>query len=1171
MLYIAAGEFLLSKGLGMVIDTDLAVQRFIQRWQGKTGSEKANYQLFLTELCELLAVDKPEPAQNDNKQNAYVFERRVDMFDASGKSNPGFIDLYKRDSFVLEAKSTVKKVGSGGLDVALERAYNQAEGYIKNLPSFEKKPPFLIVTDVGHVLQVYSEFTCSGSTYTAFPDQNSFRIPLADLAKPEIRERLRSIWLDPHSLDPSKKAALVTRAIATHLAGLAKSLEQAHTPEQVGTFLMRCLFTMFAEDVGLLPEKLFTQLLERLKNKPESCAPALKNLWNLMDTGGFEGVTMEQIRRFNGGLFAQADALPLNKEQIELLLKASLSDWRFVEPAIFGTLLERALNPKERHKLGAHYTPRAYVERLVFPTVIEPLREEWKNVQAAAVLLEQQKPSKKGKKKHSEAIGLVRAFHTKLCGLRILDPACGSGNFLYVTLEHMKKLEGEILDFLQQLGFAQTSLEMESVSVNPQQFLGIEVNPRAAKIAEMVLWIGYLQWHFRTHGNVAPPEPILRDFHNIECRDAVLAWEAIEPELDELGKPVTRWDGVSMKVHPVTGKDVPDDVARVPVWRYVKPRKAEWPKAEFIVGNPPFIGAAQMRATLGDGYVEALRKTWKEVPDSSDFVMYWWHQAAETVRLGKAQRFGFITTNSIKQTYNRRIIKSHLETEPALSLIFAIPDHPWVDSVDGAAVRIAMTVGSSKSKEELGTLSHLLKEIAADSQDAVNVVFKTTKGIIYADLKIGVNLTTAIPLACNSQLSQRGLELGGSGFIIEPDVATKLGLHTRLNASRYLRRYRNGRDLNQTPRDVYLIDMFGLNAEEVKNNYPEIYQWLIENVKPERDQNRLSAVKNSWWLHRRLREDLRKALTDLSRFIVTVYVSKHRIFTYLEKGIAPDDALIAIGLDNSFYLGVLSTRIHTLWALVKGGDLGPTPRYNKTVCFETFPFPIPTETQKTKIRTLAEQLDAHRKRQQTAHPELTLTNMYNVLEKLRLEQTLNDKEKITHQQGLITLLKELHDDLDRAVFDAYGWNDLAEQLVGKAGATTPLPDKPEAQAQAEEELLSRLVALNAERAAEEAQGLIRWLRPEFQAPQAQTVQQTELQVDSEESNDVTTPEPASKCTWPKALPDQFKLVRDLLSQPKTLIELNKYFKTPPKMLEDVVETLCAMGNVQLEQNRYRLI
>lgn len=1140
-----------------------ASSAFIQRWQGKNGSEKANYQLFLTELCELLAVDKPEPAQADNKHNAYVFERRVDMLESLGKASTGFIDLYKRDSFVLEAKSTGKKIGSGGLDMALERAYNQAKAYITNLPSFEKKPPFLIVTDVGHVLQVYSEFTCSGSTYTAFPDQNSYRIKLDDLHKPEIRERLRAIWLDPHSLDPSKKAALVTREIATHLAGLAKSLEQHHSAELVATFLMRCLFTMFAEDVGLLPEKIFTQLLEKLKDKPESCAPALKNLWTLMDKGGFEGVSMEQIHRFNGGLFAQADALPLDKAQIELLLKASMADWRFVEPAIFGTLLERALNPKERHKLGAHYTPRAYVERLVFPTVIEPLREEWQNVQAAAVLLEQQKPSKKGKK-HSEAVELVRTFHTKLCNLRILDPACGSGNFLYVTLEHMKKLEGEILDFLQQLGFAQTSLEMESVSVNPQQFLGIEVNPRAAKIAEMVLWIGYLQWHFRTHGNVAPPEPILRDFHNIECRDAVLAWDAIEPVVDAAGQAVTRWDGVSTKRHPVTGKEVPDETARLPMQRYVNPRKAEWPQADFIVGNPPFIGAAPMRATLGDGYVEALRKTWKEVPDSSDFVMYWWHQAAETVRLGQAQRFGFITTNSLRQTFNRRVVQAQLEAKEPLSLIFAIPDHPWVDSVDGAAVRIAMTVG--EAGEATGTLQTVISEAVVAGADAQSIESKKRDGKIYADISVGVNATSIKALQSNIKISQRGFEIGGAGFIIDRTIAEKLCA----SESTVIKNYINGRDLAQTSRNALIIDLHGYEKDNVISKYPAIYQWLLERVKPERDQNRDKLLRERWWLHRRPREDLREALKDISRFVTTIETSKHRFFVFLPTQISPDNKLINLALDDAFLFGVISSRIHVCWVLAQGSSLGETPVYVKTTCFETFPFPTPTEAQKTQIRALAEQLDAHRKRQQAAHPDLTLTNMYNVLEKLRLGEPLTDKDKLTHQQGLITLLRELHDDLDRAVFAAYGWDDLAAQLVGKAGATTPLPDKPEAQAQAEEELLSRLVALNAERAHEEAQGHIRWLRPEFQAPQTQTSQQTELAVETEESEGVSLT-PASKLAWPKGLPEQFKLVRSLLNRPKTLGDLNLQFKTKPKALEEVLETLCDMGHVQLEQDNYRLI
>lgn len=1148
----------------MTAVAEQGINLFIQRWKGITGTEKANYQLFLTDLCKVLNVDIPQPAQADNQQNAYVFERRVDMFSSSGKSSPGFIDLYKRDSFVLEAKSTGKKVGSGGLDLALERAYNQAEGYIKNLPSFEKKPPFLIVTDVGHVLQVYSEFSCSGSTYTAFPDQNSFRIKLDDLAKPEIQERLRAIWLDPHSLDPSKKAALVTREIATHLAGLAKSLEQRHSAEQVGTFLMRCLFTMFAEDVGLLPEKLFTQLLEKLKDKPESCAPALKNLWTLMDKGGFEGATMEQIKRFNGGLFADADALPLNKEQIELLMKASLADWRFVEPAIFGTLLERALNPKERHKLGAHYTPRAYVERLVMPTVIEPLREEWKNVQAAAVLLEQQKPSKKSKKT-SDAIELVRAFHTKLCGLRILDPACGSGNFLYVTLEHMKKLEGEILDFLQQLGFAQTALEMESVSVNPQQFLGIEVNPRAAKIAEMVLWIGYLQWHFRTHGNVAPPEPILRDFHNIECRDAVLAWDSVEPVRDEAGQAVTRWDGVSMKVHPVTGKDVPDETARVEVLRYVNPRKAVWPKADFIVGNPPFIGDKRMKQILGEGYVSALRQTWKEIPESVEFVMYWWNIAASKVQSKQIENFGFITTNSLKQTFNRRVIEPYLSEN--VSIIFAIPDHPWVDSTDGAAVRIAMTTGSNGDLE--GTLYTVVQEIETQ-HDEVAVVLKKQVGFINANLTIGADTTRARALLANAKISSNGMMLAGSGFIVTPEQAAQLGLGKVAGLERHIKHYSNGRDLTQFPRGVMLIDMFGLEPDEIRANYPSIYQWLIEHVKVERDTNNRKKLKERWWEFGEPRKLFRRFSRDLSRFIVTIETSKHRFFVFVDKELMPDHKIITIGIQDAFNLGVFSSRLHITWALSQGSTLEDRPVYVKTTCFETFPFPSATEAQKTKIRALAEQLDSHRKRQQAAHPELTLTNIYNVLEKIRLGETPNDKEKLTHQQGLITILQELHDDLDRAVFAAYGWDDLAAKLVGKAGATTPLPDKPEAQAQAEEELLSRLVALNAERAAEEAQGQIRWLRPDFQAPQTQTAQQTELVVETEDTEAVTVA-PASKLAWPKELPEQFKLVRSLFTTPKTLDELAKQFKTKPKALEEVVQTLHAIGNLQLEQDRYRLI
>lgn len=336
----------------------------------------------------------------------------------------------------------------------------------------------------------------------------------------------------------------------------------------------------------------------------------------------------------------------------------------------------------------------------MLPTVVEPLRADWEAVLAAAVTLA-------GQGKADEATAQLKDFHRRLCRLRILDPACGSGNFLYVTFEHLKRLEGEVLDALEGFGETQNLLGFEGSTVDPHQLLGIEVNPRAAAITDMVLWIGYLQWHFRTLGNVQPAEPVIKKFRNIECRDAVLAWDAVEPVLDETGRPVTRWDGLTVKSHP---EPVPDESARVPLVRYVNPREAEWPEADFVVGNPPFIGNWRMRQALGDGYAEALRKTYPAVPDSSEYVMYWWHKAADLTRAGRLRRFGFITTNSLPQTFNRRVVQHHLAAKPPLSMTFAIPDHPWVDAADGAAVRIAMTVG--QAGDEPGLLQRVTAERA---------------------------------------------------------------------------------------------------------------------------------------------------------------------------------------------------------------------------------------------------------------------------------------------------------------------------------------------------------------------------------------------------------------------------------------------------------------------------
>ncbi|MFU8864927.1 MAG: class I SAM-dependent DNA methyltransferase [Rhodobacterales bacterium] len=890
--------------------TVLRVNDFIERWALSGGSERANFQTFANELCDVLDVPRATPAQQSEIAQAYHFEHPVTYIHTTSQTR-GFVDLYRAGHFVMEAKQGVTGTtpqddaqavllsdlpkatrkghgtrGTRGWDDTMMRARNQADGYARAVSRSDGWPPFLLIVDVGHVIEVYADFSGQGQGYTQFPDGNRYRIALDDLRKPDIRDRLRMIWTDPHALDPAKVTAQVTREVADRLAALGKSFEgQGHEPQAVANFLMRCLFTMFAEDVDLIPHGSFTDLLTKLRGHPEHAAPALKALWETMNTGGFSAVLTTDLKRFNGGLFKEAEALPLNALQLGLLIDAASKDWREVEPAIFGTLLERALDKRQRHKLGAHYTPRAYVERLVVPTIIQPLRGDWEVVKVAVQRLA-------ADDRMAEALDSVRTFHAKLCEIRVLDPACGSGNFLYVALELMKRLEGEVTALLAELGEEQTALSLAGHSVDPHQFLGIELNPWAAAVAELVLWIGYLQWHFRTHGKASPSEPVLRDFRNIENRDAVLTYAGTAPRLDESGAPVTRWDGVSTIIHPVTGEAVPDPAARTPVLDYLKPAPATWPQAEFIVGNPPFIGASRMRDALGDGYAEALWKAYPRMPQSADFVMFWWDKAAlaargwkpatEKSRAKATRRFGLITTNSLRQTFNRKVLEPHLaDPKTGLSLIFAIPDHPWVDAGDGAAVRIAMTV--AERGRGAGRLLTVAEETKGDAEAEGRLVrFDIQKGKIFANLRIGADVAGAVPLKANESLAHMGVKLHGMGFVVTPEKAVQLGLGATSGLENHIRPFISGRDLAQTSRGAMAIDLFGLSESEAKQKFANVYQHILDTVKPERDLNNRETYRRNWWIFGEPRKEMRPALSDLPRFIATTRTAKHRVFQFVQ-------------------------------------------------------------------------------------------------------------------------------------------------------------------------------------------------------------------------------------------------------------------------------------------------
>jgi len=1139
------------------------IEEFIKAWEDNSAGESATAQQHFLELCT--ALDVPHPTPQEQKNLIYRFEMPVKVVGKQGKgTSTEFLDVYKKDHFIWENKQGSEegdqRRGHGRRGTKLWRdamaaAYLQAKRYAAWLPG--DPPPFLIVCDVGHHIEIWNDFSRKGKHYKKRPSR---RCSYAELRDPKNVDYLRRVMTDPMSLDPASYQEEVTRKVAATLANLAKSLEGAgHAPATTSQFLMRCIFTMFAEDVELLPSMSFTKLLQGFLENPSGLTPQLEHLWKSMNDGGFL-LGIGEVRKFNGGLFENPTALELTAEQIKQLHEAATHDWENVEPTVFGTLLERALDPVERHKLGAHFTPRAYIEQVVRPTVIEPLRNEWLAVQHSVfpILGDTETPKTADVKK---AAKLVRKFHHALCQVRVLDPACGTGNFLFVTYDLLKDLEKEVLDYLVDLG-EQRGLQLAGAMVMPAQMLGIEKNPRAREVADLVLWIGHLQRLRNDNAFEAIQEPIISESRHIHCKDAVLEWDGDRvPRLDADGNEVQVWDQRTTKTDPVTGREVPDDSAMVTIYDYPNARQAQWPQADFIVSNPPFVGAGPMRATLGNGYTEALRAAWNHIPESADLVMYWWDRAAELTRAGKILRFGLITTNSIHQTFQRRVVERHLNDNSPLSLIYAVPDHPWTAGEDSAAVRIAITIGAAGELE--GTLSNVVSEQAVENAAAI-VEFSETHGRIHPDLKIGADITSAIRLASNEGLSCPGVKLHGAGFIVTPEQASSLGLGSVVGLENHIRPYRNGRDLTQVPREVMVIDFFGLTAEHVFERFPSAYQWLSERVKAERDAKAVNGTKDSqkyaklWWLHGKVRAALREVLSDLPRYIATVETAKHRFFQFLPAEVLPDNMLVAIGLSDGTSLGVLSSRIHVTWALGAGGRLGigNDPRYNKTKCFDPFPFPdLSTNSNlRDQIGQIAERLDAHRKQVQEldrkAGQQTHLTNQYNALVRARDARTggepLTDKERAFHEGALIGILHTIHDELDAAVAEAYGWPvDLTD-----------------------EQILENLVALNHERAEEEAKGVVRWLRPEFQAAE-ESPEQTSLPGTSKPTQKSAKPQKPDK-VWPQDTPSRMLAIRDLLrmsKHPLSAKEVAAQFKGGRvNTIRTYLENLTALGVLEADED-----
>jgi hypothetical protein len=516
-----------------------------------------------------------------------------------------------------------------------------------------------------------------------------------------------------------------------------------------------------------------------------------------------------------------------------------------------------------------------------------------------------------------------------------------------------------------------------------------------------------------------------------------------------------------------------------------------------------------------------------------------------------------VTTNSISQVFQRRVMERYLLAKSPISLVMAIPDHPWTKITrDAAAVRIAMTVSEAGTRE--GVLREVVRASRLDT-DAPMIEFSELAGTVNSDLTVGVDVTKTRALLANEGLSSPGVKLHGAGFIVTPQVAVRLGLGKRPGLEKHIREYRNGRDLTSRTRGVMVIDLFGLGADEVRMRFPEVYQHIKIEVKEKatvnakgetvnigRDWNNREYRRTGWWLFGENVPDVRRALANLNRYVVTGETAKHRVFQFLDVSILPDNMIVVIASDDAFILGVLSARVHVVWAPRAGGwlGMGNDARYSKSRCFDPFPFPAADELQKQRIRPIAEELDALRKRVLAEHPHLTLTGLYNVLEKLRAgtaPNALNPDDRRIFDDGLVLILKELHDSLDVAVAAAYGWPaDLSDN-----------------------DILVRLVALNQERVREEAAGQVRWLRPGYQIPRFGSTKEKLTLVGG------TMHQPAAVASGPKpSFParelDQTAAVLSVLSsvtEPASATALAARFRQGRRVLPQIEAVLAALVRV----------
>lgn len=963
---------------------------FIAKWRNVELKERSASQSHFIDLCRLLEVDDPTTA--DPAGDWFTFE----MGASKTGGGEGWADVWRKGCFAWEYKGKKKD---------LDKAFAQLQQYAIAL----ENPPLLIVSDMDR-FRIHTNWTNTV--------QQVHEFSLGDLADGATRDLLRDAFLHPERLRPAKTRQMLTEEAAQEFAQLAQRLRsRGHEGHEVAHFVNRLVFCMFAEDVGLLPDHMFSKMLKASRSEPEEFADNASTLFAAMHSGG--RIDFTRIDWFNGGLFDDDTALALDRDDIDNLIAAANLDWSEVDPSILGTLFERGLDPDKRSQLGAHYTDRDKIMQIVEPIIIRPLSAEWDEVkasiaaamekvaQAKARVPEKQSDAKKvyaaarraEERAFRSAVAAHAAYIDRLRNFRVLDPACGSGNFLYLSLLALKDLE-----HLANLDAEALGLGRFTPTVGPESVLGIELNPYAAELARVSVWIGEIQW-MRRNGFEASRNPILRSLGNIECRDAVLDVE--------------------------TGE------------------RATWPEADVVVGNPPFLGSHRMIAELGEPYTVALRNAWSHVSGGSDLVCYWFAGAWDRMVAGKLERAGLVSTNSIRGGANREVLKPIVEHG---RIFEAWGDEAW--TVEGAAVRVSLVCFDRGHGDEAQLDGGPVPRIHSDLTGGGH----------------GIDLTSAHRLPDNANVCFQGMKFVGE-FPVEPNVArTWLAMPLNPNGrpnSDVVKRWQTGMDITRRSEDRWVIDFGNDMPLADAQLYEAPFEHVIDNVKPARELVRRENHRVNWWRYGEARPGMRKGLSGLSRYLATPEVAKHRVFVWEDQGVVPTGSIYAIAREDDTTFGILHCYFHEIWALRMGTFLGVgnDPRYTPSTTFETFPFPEGL-TPNTPAADYAENLRAQAIANAAARLNELRENWLNppdLIERVpevvpgypdRILPKDEAAAQVLKTRTLTNLynqrpawLDRAHGVLDEAVADAYGWGDEF-----RAGTLT------------DDEILARLFHLNQERA-----------------------------------------------------------------------------------------------------------